>query len=176
MQIVMVEGTKFLSKVIMSFINHRVSHCAMRYSNPEDRWIVHSSIGGVRPDWWDLFQVKYKNGYFFTAKFSCADQALDNVVQKIGHKDYDYWGLVGFGLILALRKIGIKIDKNPLGSGGAYLCTEAIVEFFKECNRLQPELSIREFDSELTDPGELLEYLKMRVDIFEYAPEVVLKH
>jgi hypothetical protein len=167
MEIVLVEGKMFLAKLIMSSIGYRVSHCAMRYSDPEARWIVHSSLGGVNPDWWDKFKEKYANTIRFKAKFACADEALDAVVAKIGHKKYDYFGLIGFGLVILLGRLGIKIKKNPLGSGNSYMCTEVIVEFFYECNRRDPSLQFKEFDSELTDPGELLDYLKSRTDAFD---------
>lgn len=171
MEIVLVEGKLFLSKLIMGSIGYNVSHCAMRYSDPESRWIVHSSLGGVNPDWWDKFRERYASSFRFKAKFSCADEALDAVVAKIGHKDYDYLGLIGFGIVIWLKKAGFNIKKNPLGSGNSYMCTEVIVEFFRECNLRDPSLKFKEFDSELTDPGEMLDYLKSRIDAFDFLDE-----
>lgn len=171
MEIAMVEGTRFLSKVIMKSLNCKVSHCAMRYSAPDERWIVHSSLNGVYPDWWDKFCLNYAEKTRFKAKFACADQALDNVVESLGHKNYDYLSLFGFAVVILLRKIGINLKKNPLGQANSYMCTEIVVAFFIECNKLNPALSFREFDPDLTDPGMLLDYLKMRVDAFDMIVE-----
>lgn len=174
MQVILAEGKAVLSRLIMSWTGHKVSHCGMRYSSPEQRWMVHAFLSGVTPDWYDQFCPRYANQFIFQAKFACADEALDTVVKNLGHKSYDYLSLVGFGIVLVLRKLGIDLKKNPLGQSNSFMCTEIVVAWLKECNRLNPALCFKEFDPELTDPGMLLDYLRMRVDQFDEIPFVTV--
>jgi len=41
-----------------------------------------------------------------------------------------------------------------------FFCSELHVEWMRECNRLCPELMLRDFDSELTAPSDLFDYYK----------------
>lgn len=165
MRVVLCQGKMIFAKLIMRVIEYPVSHAALRYSSPDEEWIVHSSVGGIQPDWWFWFEKRYSAFWTFRAKFACADQALDQVVKRLGDHHYDYLSLVGFALVILLRKVGISI-RNPLGSKNAFMCTELVSEWMRECNKLDETLKLKEFDSELLDPQMLMDYLRYRSDLF----------
>jgi hypothetical protein len=155
-----------LSKVIAWCIEFPVSHCCLRYTEDDGKWLVHSVESGVIPDWWHCWAQRYNGILRFKARFSCADKALDGVVRKLEHKSYGYVSIIGFGIKELLRKLGINI-KNILGDKNTFMCSEVTIEWLKESARLDPSLRLPQFDSENTNPKELISYLRSRPDLFE---------
>ena len=166
MEIVFGRGKKILSYVIAYFEGFPVSHCALRYSEDEGRWLVQAVESGVTPDWWQYWIQRYTNILRFKAKFDCADQALDNTVNQIGDTSYNFLALLGFAIKKILATIGIQI-KNPLGLKNTYMCSEAVCIFLVECNKLNPALKFIEFDSNDTDPIILINYFRSLPELFE---------
>ena len=167
MEIILTKGESGLSNSIAWSIQYPLSHVALRYAGIESDWMVHSTMGGVQPEWWLFFERRYKKIYRFKLNFRHSEVAIDRVVEKIGHKKYDYKSIVGFALVLLLRRAGIYLKKNPLGDNKSYMCTEVVVEFLNECNKLDPSFDFKKFDSELTDPKMILDYLRKRSDVFK---------
>lgn len=172
MECIVVQGTGATSKLVNFMTKSWASHVAMRYSGVESEWMVHSTVGGVQPEWWVFFKQKYQKMARYECLFEVADKALDTLVQEIGHKRYDYKAFVGFGVwVLLNKRLGIKsFTKNPFGEMKAFMCTEALVRFFKICNKLDPQLLLKEFDSELTSPGDLDSYMASSPNLFRLLP------
>jgi hypothetical protein len=167
MELILAEGKGFSSKLIKFFTGGQYSHVAFRYSGAESEWMVHSTIGGVQPEWWYHFQNKYPKILRIKCKFSCADLAADNLIKQIGHKKYGYLTFIGIGLYIIIKKLGFAPGKNPFANPKTYLCTEIFSEFIKEVNMINAGLKIKEFDSEILTPKEIFEYVKTRPDLFE---------
>lgn len=162
MEVIAAEGRTLASKLIKWATGKPYTHVAIRYTNEESDWMVHSTIGGVQPEWWFYFRKKYDGIRRFLIPLDVAPAAADNVVEKLAYKSYDYGGIVGHGLAIAL---GLK--RNPFGSRRRFVCTELIVELHRECNRLDGSLDLREFDPEMLTPGELVTYYEQHPKIAE---------
>jgi hypothetical protein len=162
MEIILAQGTAPASKAIAYLTKKIWSHCALRYSSPEDSWVVHATVGGVQPDWWFYFKHKYTNHLRYKTNVECADQALDNVVNRLAHAQYDYEGFLGQGLAIVF---GLK--RNPLGSNRDYRCTELITAWIDEVKKLDPSIDLPHVDSELATPGGLADYCDMHSKYFE---------
>lgn len=173
MEVILAEGKGLSSKLIKFFTKSNWTHVAMRYSPPDDGWLVHATIGGVQPEWWWYFaSKKYVQVKQYRAKFDVADTALDKVILKFAHKQYDYLAFIGFGVYILvnwiskylLKKDAIKI--NPFGSMDAFMCSEFTAEWLNECNRMDPSLKLKHFDPSLTAPTDIDVYLMSRPDLF----------
>jgi len=160
MEIITVGGKGLLPWLIKKLTRSDKSHVALRYSPPEDNWMIHSAIGGVQPEWWEFFKKKYTSISRFRCNFECADKAADKLVTKIGDDDYDYLGLFGYAWYLFQTKI-LRINRmgNPWGSRDRHWCTDVIVDFFEICNELDPTLGLKKFENEMTTPEEIEQYL-----------------
>lgn len=161
-EVILVAGQGFLPKLIMKLTRGRVSHAALRYSGAESNWLIHSTIGGVQPDWWFYFKQRYPLIYRFRTKFAGADAAADAVVKRLAHADYDYPGLIGQGIAIVT---GMKT--NPWGSGVKFRCTELIVAWHAECNAINPDLDLLVCNPEMIDPQMLDDYYRTRGDLFD---------
>lgn len=170
MEIVSVEGHGIFAWLIKKVTKSNKTHVALRYSGEESNWIVHASIRGVQPEWWYFFKDRYKNISRFRCDFDCADSAIDLVVKRIGHKEYDIPGVFGYGIYMLQNKLGLKRKTNPLGSANRHWCTDVIIAFFKACNELDPTLGLKEFKDELTTPKQIEEYI-MGHPKFSYITE-----
>lgn len=139
MEIIFCEGKSFLSRAIAWFTFRRgvpkMSHVAIRYSDPEATWCVEASKYGVMPDWYVFLKLRYKNIYRFKVNLDNADEALDWVISTTAHKKYDYLEIVGFMIKIFLGWAGIKIN-NPLGSADKYICSELVKEWLLHIQRL----------------------------------------
>jgi hypothetical protein len=80
------------------------------------------------------------------------DRALYRTERVFLGKQYGYLQLVGFALVIALRKIGIRI-KNPLKLGA--ICSE--VDWYY-CKQIKPEFFGR-FDRDTVSPRDLREFV-----------------
>ena len=168
MLVIAAEGNNFASKVIEWVSGYKKSHVALKYSGYREHWLIHSKTGGVQPQWWNRFQEHYLNFFKWKTNIDVAEQAADNIITEIGTKDYDHLSLYGFGIYLFLKKIGIKLSKNPFGSPNKFMCTEVIVEWIRECKRLNPSLDITEnFDTELTSIEDIVNFLDSYPQYFE---------
>lgn len=161
MEIILAESNKWLPRLIKWVTKGDKSHCAIRYGEFDDQWLVHASAGGVQPDWWFAFEPRYTNITRFECLFPEATLALDLVVKQLAHKPYDYAGLVGQGLAILF-----KLKKNPIPNAKAYRCTELLIAFHKQANVLNSRLKLTEFDAEMTTPAGLEAYYKTRPDLF----------
>jgi len=160
MQIIAAEGNTFSSKVIKFISGYAKSHVALRYSGNKDQWLIHSRTGGVQPEWWHRFQEHFINLYQWETHILVAEEAADNIIQSIGIKKYDHFSLYGFGIYLLLKRIGIKLSKNPFGNPNKFMCTEVIIAWIRECKKLDPALEIEEnFDTELTSVEDIVKFL-----------------
>lgn len=162
MEVVFAQGTALISRLIMKVTGGKNSHCALRYGGTESDWMVHASFGGVQPDWWFSFAKNYPSVTRFACLFPEGDAALDLVVRDLGHKGYDYAGLIGQGAAMA---VGMKA--NPFGSRRRYRCTELLTEWMKRCNQMNPGLLLLEFDPEMVTPALLERYYRSRTDLFQ---------
>lgn len=165
MQVVIVEGTATLSKIIKKLTRSSFTHCALRYSGIESNWMVHAFVGGIQPNWWFAFAAKYAQIVRFEALFPEGDQALDNVVARLAHAPYDYGGLLGSGFSIIF---GTK--RNYFGSPKKYKCTELLTEWQNECQKLNANLHLKLFkanEAEEITPQDLLEYYTSRTDLFQ---------
>jgi len=160
MIIIAAEGNNFSSKVIEWISGYKKSHIALRYGGNRDQWLVHSRTGGVQPAWWERFKEHYINHYTWETNIFVAEYATDNIIKNIGTKDYDNFALYGLGLYILLRRIGIKLSKNPFGNPEKFMCTEVLITWVRECKRLDPTLEIEEnFDTELTSVKDVVNFL-----------------
>jgi hypothetical protein len=166
MEVLLANEDGLIGWLIRWFTKYDKVHSAIRYPDNDGMWLIHSTVGGVQPEWWSHFTKKFHSIVRWEAKFEVARQAADNVAKRIGHKGYDYLSITGFAIVILLRKVGIKLRKNPLGSS-AFMCTEVLVEWVKECNKLDSSLKIEELDSELTTPQMLAQLFNSRPDLFE---------
>jgi hypothetical protein len=164
MEVVIARSGKSFPRLIQWFTKSNWSHSALKY---DDMWMVHASVGGVQPAWWCYFKKHYIDIIRFKCKFPEAKLATDKLIRRIGWQDYDYASLFGNAIYLTLRWMGFNIKKNPLGNPESYMCTEVVAEFFKECNKLNPNLNLNEFYSETLQPVQLVNYMKYRDDLFE---------
>jgi len=159
MEIIFCEGKSLISKAIMLFSSKRgcekVSHVAIRYSEPEHEWMVEASCFGVEPDWWQYFIKRYDTIYRYRYKPEGGDAALDKLIDKYGHKPYDYLEVLGFAIKIVFKKIGITI-KNPLGSRNELICTELAQELLRET----ADVVLKGLDKESMTPIELHEWVK----------------
>ena len=159
MELIIAEGKGFSSKLIQPLTKSRWTHFALRYGGNESDWMIHSTIGGVQPEWWQHFNNKYISHARFKCNFACANKAADKIVSKWGHKPYDYWSFVGFGAYLVMQKLGIKNPFNPLGRQDQLMCSEVAAVFFRECNALDPSLKLPVWDSEIVSPADVFAYV-----------------
>ena len=169
MEVIIAEGHGLVSWLIKKSLKSPFSHAAIRYGGDRNFWVIHSTRGGVHPEWWFYFIKKYTNIQRYLCKFPEAEQATDNLTGKIGHKGYDYLGVTGAGIQIILGWLGIKI-KNPFVNKDDYHCSEIFPEYFKECNKLNPNLQLKEDwgkHTESVTPPDVLDYLKSRPDLFE---------
>jgi hypothetical protein len=154
MEIIFAEGRSFISKLIMWFTSKKgypkISHVAIRYSPPEEEWLVEASFIGVVPEWWKFFKKRYKKLYRFKCTAKGCDEALDNLISQCGHSNYDFLELLGFAIKIICNKICYRI-KNPLGSKRRYICTELVQNFCKELNLPMPT-------DESMSPADLYEF------------------
>jgi len=159
MIIIAAKGSSFTAKLIAWISKFAQTHFALRYEGNKDQMLVHSETGGVQLAAWNDFQNRFSERICWKVDIEIADQAMDNLVKRIGDKPYDYFALYGLGLILVLRKLGIKINKNIFGSKYRYMCSEVILELVIECKKLDSSLDIEILDSEMTTVSELMAYL-----------------
>lgn len=161
MEVILVDGTNVVSKIIQKLTNGP-SHVALRYGEPEAAWLIHSTVGGVQPEWWHSFQAKYPKMCVYQTLFAGAETAADNLVKRLGHAPYDYQGILGQGLAIVF---GLK--KNPLGNPRAWRCTELLTEWHMECNKVNSVIKIPELDPEMATPKSLMEFWESRPDLFK---------
>jgi len=169
MEIILAQGKQPLARAIQQAVGYKYSHAALRYTHSQ--WMIHSSIGGVQPEWWYHFQKRYGNIRRYNCLFDCADKAAENLVKQIGHKQYAYTTLIGSGLVLAFDTLGIHI-KNPFKSNNAFFCTKVILHFFKKCNELDSSLKLKEYISEALTPKDIGEYLDENPNFVLINPSV----
>lgn len=162
------EGEGISSKAIEWISGYKKSHFALRFTGNRDQWMIHSKTGGVQPEWWGRFQEHYHNFFQWKTKIEVAEQAADNIIDSIGTKGYDHLSLYGFAIYLLLRKIGIKLAKNPFGNPEKFMCTELIIAWVRECKRLDPSIDITEnFDTELLSVEDVVNFLDSYPQYFE---------
>jgi len=168
MIIVSAKGSSFTSKLIGWITRFIQTHFAIRYEGDKDQILIHSETGGVQLVAWNDFKNRFSKHISWKVKIDVAEQATDNILLKIGEKPYDYFALYGLGILLFLKKIGIKLTKNILGSSSKYMCSEVIIELIEECKRLDSSLSdLVSLDSEVTTIQELVAYLDSYPQYFE---------
>jgi hypothetical protein len=164
MQIIIVEGSTTLSRIIKWLIRSAFTHCGLRYSGIESNWMVHAFIGGIQPDWWFAFSAKYKSILRYEVLFPEGDQALDNIIGRLAHAPYDYAGLIGHGISIIFRT-----KRNYFGSSKRYKCTELLTEWQNECSKSNKNLQLKTYniyDTEMMAPHELVAYYESRPDLF----------
>lgn len=153
-------GSSFTAKIIGWVTGFSQTHFSLRYGGYRDQWLLHSMTGGVQPAWWSRFKKGFRNYIRWETNIDVAEEAADNLVLTLGDKEYDHKGLYFLGFIILLRKIGINIKKNPWGNPNKFMCTEIIIEWLKECKRLDPSLEINVIiDSEITDVEDITNIL-----------------
>lgn len=175
MQAIVCSGHTWVSRLIELFTKSRWSHVALRYGGCESDWMVHATVGGVQPEWWHHFnKTKYRLVRSYEATFDVAEQAADNIIKTIGHKEYDYSSFLGYGVYIIANYVCMgAIKKNPFGQMNAFMCTEVLVEWMKECKRLDQTLPFKDFDSELTSPEDLFKYWETLPEYFKFIEERV---
>lgn len=162
MEVLFAEGKGFVPSIISKLTKSSVTHTALRYSRPEHQWLVHSSIGGVQPDWWSCFSGRYKKIHRFQTLFGdVADAALDAIVHRIAHAPYDYAGLLGQGAGIIFG------TKNPFRDGSKYRCTEVLIAWHSQLMALAPSLKLLNMDPENVTPGDIIAYYRYRADLFK---------
>jgi len=154
------KGSSLTAKIIGWITGFHQTHFSLRYLGNRDQWLIHSQTGGVQPAWWEVFKKDFRDYIKWEATFDVAEEAADNIVVKLGGRPYDHFGLYFLGVILLLRKIGINIKTNILGNANKYMCSEVVLEWIKECKRLDPSLELDvSFDTEITTIEDIVEYL-----------------
>jgi len=160
MRVLFAEGKGPIPSIIQAVTDSRISHVALQYSVPDSHWLVHSTVGGIQPDWMFYFVRKYRSVLAFDALFTGADDALDKVVERLAHKPFDYLGMLGQGISIIFG------TGNPFRNKARYRCTELLIEWHREVMKTSPHLAIADFDPEMTTPGELLAFCRHRADLF----------
>ena len=161
----------WFARLIMWVIGYPASHTALRYAPTEERWLVHATIGGVQPDWWEFFSKKYLKIKKYRAKFDVGDRALDEMLPDMAHHGYAYLSIIGFFIVIQLRRIGINLKKNPFGDQDKFVCTDVIVKWLNKVQELDPKIKFNEnFSEDLTDPKEIDLFLE-KSEWFELIKE-----
>lgn len=165
MELIYTSGNKPLSLLIKYFTKEswvksgRVSHVAIRYGGDEATWMVEASIHGFAPNWWDYFKnnkVVYKKFQVLALEESELEKLLDEQVNKMIWKKYDYCSIFGFIIAVIWYKITGKKSRNLFGKSSAFGCSEAAYHIFK---KIQEKTGIEYFkdqDPHTVFPEELL--------------------
>ena len=160
MLIIASEGGSFTAKLIRLITGYAKTHFSLRYGGNRDQWLVHSMTGGVQPEWWERFKKGFRNYIRWETTIEVGEEAMDNLVLRLGDKEYDHKSLYFLGFILLLRRFGINIKSNPWGNADKFMCTEIALEWIKECKRLDPSLEIdTDFDTEIISVKEIVNML-----------------
>jgi len=160
MILVSAKGSSFTARFIGWITQFVQTHFAIRLGGDKEQILIHSETGGVQLIAWNDFKNRFSEHLYWEVNITVAEQAAENILQRIGEKPYDYFALYGLGLVLFLKKLGIKLSKNIFGSSSKYMCGEVILEMIEECKRLDSSLSdLGTLDSEITTIQELVEYL-----------------
>ena len=129
MEMVFSRGHGILSSLITWATNSDVSHASIHFTDSEQKWMVESTGRyGVYPGWWDTFvnhtTVKYRFLVVNIDEKSMND-AVDEALDEMIGKGYDFIGVIGFGIELAIKKIfGKELKKGILGSSRVMFCSE----------------------------------------------------
>jgi len=159
MIIVASRGTSFTARLIKFFTKYLLTHFALRFNEKDNSLMLHSETGGVQDTTWDKYKDRFKDNVFWEVNIEVAEEALINIKSRIKGKPYDYLALYSLGLIVLLRKIGFKINKNILGNKQRFMCSEVIVALIEECKKLDPTLNLGTLNSEISTIKDIVEFL-----------------
>ena len=117
MMILLRRSSKLGSKVIRAFTNEPASHIGVSFDGVT---VYHSDAKGCRSEPIEQF---YKDSEVFVRHYAVPTAAMKmRALEKLGSK-YDFLGLVGFGLFLLMKKLGIRA-RVPLMNPKWMLCSE----------------------------------------------------
>lgn len=158
MQIVFSKRNSFVSWLIRFMTSSNVSHVSIHFTGVESNWMVDSTGQGVKPGWWNYFKSKntiVKTFGIINIEKELLENVVDNALDKMVGRKYDYFSLLGFGISIIVYKIFRKKIKNIFGSSKLYFCSEFILRVSKTIEE-QTKVKIYEGNFELTSPNDLL--------------------
>lgn len=167
MEVILARGSAPLSKLIMYMTGGSYSHSALRYGGADSEWLVHAFIHGVVPEWYSYFKDHYPAiKRFKVIKYEAeAEKALDLIVSRYRHRNYDYASLFGYMIAILLSKVGITI-KPPFGNRKAFMCTELVAEWLTEFSK-QADLCFHDLINDVVTPVTLELFMGSYPEIFQ---------
>ena len=142
------------------------SHVALRFSKPEDNWMVESHAAGVQPTWWPYFSKKNHIVAAFELtgiEEKVLEDTIEEFMAKALYKKYDFLAILGFIYIqLRLKLFGERKTRNPLGHPNRFFCVEIMI-YFAELLKTKSGQDIfdgEEVDREATHPLRLMQVLE----------------
>lgn len=141
MQILFVRSNKIGSRLIRWMTGEPCSHVAMRIG---DNLVIHSKFSGVDIDLWSTFIKEYKLVHVLEPLESAVSEqeVIERLSLDLEGAQYDYMGILYFGIHLLFKKMGISIGKkNAWAKTSNYMCTELVGELVdeKDNSLLTPE-------------------------------------
>jgi hypothetical protein len=124
-------SNKIGARAIRWALNEPVSHFAICFDETENGYgiVFHSTMNGVKFDWWHDFYKHNKIVYALKPKQITLQQeeaAYQSIVSKHYGRDYDRLAFLAFSYYALRRKLaGTAIPSGQsFGSSNRYLCTE----------------------------------------------------
>lgn len=112
-----------ISWVIRYVSKSPVSHCAVGFDIDGVSLVLEADIGGVHLSIREKF---LKANPILVAEYACPEGTRVAPALKVLGKEYDYAGLVGFGIVTPIRKWLGKRVHNPFNQTRAVICSELV--------------------------------------------------
>jgi len=175
MRIVFTADTNFLGKAIRFFErwwldSGRVSHVALRFGGLDTKWMAESNQYGFVPNWWPKF-IKKREGIrqfeILGTDEVILNSIVDECVDKFIYRKYDYFGLIGFAVIIIWYRLTGKRERNPFGISKLLACSESVYRIFDEVKKRTKVEYFRDHDPETVTPEELYIECQAKPELFK---------
>jgi len=139
-------SNKIGARAIRWALNEPVSHFAICFDETENGYgiVFHSTMNGVKFDWWNNFYQHNKIVYALKPKslgLQKEEQVYQAIVRRHYGRGYDIGAFLAFSYYALRRKFtgaSIPIGENA-GSADRYLCTELAHSLRELCPEFLPQ-------------------------------------